>query len=100
MHGIQNAAHKYNIDLYVTYAGGMFGFFFTDQEKIKNYNQVKSCNNLMFENFFKIMLSKGIYFAPSSFEAGFISSKHSQKDISFTIKSAEEAFKEISIKNL
>ena len=100
MHGIQNAAHKYNIDLYVTYAGGMFGFFFTDQEKIKNYNHVKSCNNLMFENFFKIMLSKGIYFAPSSFEAGFISSKHSQKDISFTIKSAEEAFKEISIKNL
>ena len=100
MNGIRDAAHKNNIDLYITYAGGMFGFFFTDQKNIKNFNQVKKCNSLMFENFFKIMLSKGIYFAPSSFEAGFISSKHSQEDIGYTIKSAEEAFKEISKKKL
>ena len=46
------------------------------------------------------MLSKGVYFAPSLFEAGFISSKHSQKDINYTIHSAEEAFKEISRGNL
>ena len=54
----------------------------------------------MFENFFKIMLSKGVYFAPSLYEAGFISSKHSQKDLNHTIHAAEEAFKEISKKNL
>ena len=100
MNGIRDAANKNNIDLYITYAGGMFGFFFTDQKNIKNFNQVKKCNSQMFENFFKIMLSKGIYFAPSSFEAGFISSKHSQEDIGYTIKSAEEAFKEISKKKL
>ena len=47
-------------------------------------------------NFFKIMLSKGIYFAPSLFEAGFISEKHTNKDINFTIKTAEQAFKKIS----
>ena len=46
------------------------------------------------------MLSKGVYFAPSSFEAGFISSKHSQRDINYTLKSAEEAFKEISREDL
>ena len=100
MDGLKNAAVKYNIDFQTSYAGGMFGFFFTDKKKIENFNDVKECNSVMFENFFKIMLSKGVYFAPSLFEAGFISSKHSQKDINYTIHSAEEAFKEISRDNL
>jgi len=42
------------------------------------------------------MLSKGIYFAPSSFEAGFISIKHSDKDINYTLQCADEAFKIMS----
>jgi len=100
MNGLSNSAKKYQIDLLTTYAGGMFGFFFTDKHKINNFSDVKSCNNMLFEKFFKIMLSKGVYFAPSSFEAGFISSKHSQRDINYTLKSAEEAFKEISREGL
>ncbi|MBT7602965.1 MAG: glutamate-1-semialdehyde 2,1-aminomutase [Gammaproteobacteria bacterium] len=95
--GLQNAAKKYNINIQVNYSGGMFGFFFTDKKNINNFNDVSNCNKILFEKFFKIMLSKGIYFAPSPFEAGFISSKHTIKDINFTIKSAEEAFKKISI---
>ena len=100
MNGLSNSAKKYQIDLLTAYAGGMFGFFFTDKHKINNFSDVKSCNNILFEKFFKIMLSKGVYFAPSSFEAGFISSKHSQRDINYTLKSAEEAFKEISREGL
>ena len=100
MCGLSNSAKKYQINLLTTCAGGMFGFFFTDKKKINNFSDVKSCNSILFEKFFKIMLSKGVYFAPSSFEAGFISSKHSQKDINYTLKSAEEAFKEISREDL
>ena len=96
MIGLSKSAEKNNIDFQVTYAGGMFGFFFTNKKNISNFKDVCGCNKILFEKFFKIMLSKGIYFAPSSFEAGFISSKHSAQDINYTIKSADEAFKEIS----
>ena len=96
MLGLQNAAKKHDIDFQINYSGGMFGFFFTDKKNINNFNDVSECNKILFEKFFKIMLSKGIYFAPSLFEAGFISEKHTNKDINFTIKSAEQAFKKIS----
>ena len=96
MLGLQNAAKKHDIDFQINYSGGMFGFFFTDKKNINNFNDVSKCNKILFEKFFKIMLSKGIYFAPSLFEAGFISEKHTNKDINFTIKTAEQAFKKIS----
>ena len=96
MIGLSKSAEKNNIDFQVTYAGGMFGFFFTGKKNISNFEDVCGCNKILFEKFFKIMLSKGIYFAPSSFEAGFISSKHSAQDINYTIKSADESVKEIS----
>ena len=101
MLGLQNAAKKHDIDFQINYSGGMFGFFFTDKENISNFNDVSKCNKILFEEFFKIMLSKGIYFAPSLFEAGFISNKHTNKDINYTIKSADQAFKKISkLKNI
>ena len=96
--GLKKSANKYNIDFQISYAGGMFGFFFTDKKNINNFKDVCNCNALIFEKFFKLMLAKGVYFAPSSFEAGFISSKHTNKDIQYTIKVAEESFKEISKK--
>tara|TARA_B110000014_G_C20087960_1_gene569239 strand:+ start:99 stop:1409 length:1311 start_codon:yes stop_codon:yes gene_type:complete len=101
MLGLQNAAKKHDIDFQINYSGGMFGFFFTDKKNISNFNDVSKCNKILFEEFFKIMLSKGIYFAPSLFEAGFISNKHTNKDINYTIKSADQAFKKISkLKNI
>jgi len=98
MVGLSNAAKKNNINMHYTFSGGMFGFLFTNMNRINNYKDVCSCDNKMFEKFFKLMLAKGIYFAPSLFEAGFISNKHSEKDINYTIKSAEEVFKKISKK--
>ena len=93
MVGLKNAANKYNIDLQINYSGGMFGFFFTKKKKVKNFEDVSNCNQILFERFFKLMLKKGIYFAPSSYEAGFLSIKHSAKDIDYTINCAENVFK-------
>ena len=93
MVGIKNAAEKNNIDLQINYAGGMFGFFFTNKIEISNFNDVKDCDSKMFERFFKMMLKKGVYFAPSMFEAGFLSIKHSDNDIKYTIEKANEVFK-------
>ena len=96
MIGLKKSAEKYNIGFQISYCGGMFGFFFTNKSEINNFKDVCDCNELIFEKFFNSMLSKGIYFAPSLFEAGFISSKHTMKDIEYTIKSASDTFKEIS----
>ena len=93
MVGLKNAANKYNIDMQINYSGGMFGFFFTKKKKVKNFKDVSNCNQILFEKFFKLMLKKGIYFAPSSYEAGFLSIKHSAKDINYTINCAENVFK-------
>ena len=57
----------------------MFGYFFTNLNEVTNYDEVKKCNKKVFINFFNMMLSKGVYFAPSMFEAGFISYEHSEK---------------------
>jgi len=93
MLGIKNAADKNNIGLHINYAGGMFGFFFTNKKEINNFNDVKECDAKMFENFFKMMLEKGVYFAPSMFEAGFISTKHTDHEIKYTIEKANEVFR-------
>ena len=95
MVGLKKAANKYNIDLQTNYSGGMFGFFFTEKKKVKNFKDVSNCNQILFEKFFKLMLKKGIYFAPSSYEAGFLSIKHSDKDINYTINCAENVFKSL-----
>lgn len=58
--------------------GGMFGFFFT-QEFPNNLDDVYASNDNHFESFFKDCLNQGIYFAPSKYEAGFISTKHTKK---------------------
>ncbi|MDM8560633.1 glutamate-1-semialdehyde 2,1-aminomutase [Candidatus Parabeggiatoa sp. HSG14] len=72
--------------------GGMFGLFFTTAEKIENFDQVMACDVERFKKFFHGMLEKGIYLAPSAFEAGFVSSTHSEKDIETTLKAAEQVF--------
>jgi glutamate-1-semialdehyde 2,1-aminomutase len=72
--------------------GGMFGLFFTEADKLENFEQVSACNVERFKKFFHAMLEKGIYLAPSAFEAGFISSTHSEDDIQATLFAAEQVF--------
>jgi len=70
----------------------MFGLFFTTEENVSNFQQATSCDVEAFKRFFHGMLDRGIYLAPSAFEAGFMSQAHSQADIDETISAAAEAF--------
>ena len=73
-----------NIDLSTNQIGGMFGFFFS-KELPKNLNDVINTNDKQFITFINECIKNGIYFAPSKFEAGFISTKHTNAEINNTI---------------
>lgn len=91
MEGLRERAIAANIPLQTVVVGGMFGFFFTDQESIETYADVKKCNVDRFKKFFHAMLQEGVYFAPSAYEAGFMSSAHSEIEITNTLNAAERA---------
>ena len=93
--GIVEKANKIGVPLTTNHAGGMFGLFFTTEKNIDSFEKVMGCNKTHYNIFFHCMLEKGIYLAPSSFEAGFISASHSQLDIESTIAAAKDAFKKI-----
>ena len=75
---IKNEMFKQEIPFSFNQIGGMFGFFFTD-EFPNNFDDVSASSDKYFESFFKDCLNQGIYFAPSKYEAGFISTKHTKK---------------------
>ena len=95
--GITEAAKQNNIPFTTNYVCGMFGLFFTDEEKVTQFSQVMSCNQEHFNNFFNSMLEQGVYFAPSSYEAGFMSAAHTEEDIQKTIELSETTFKSLNI---
>ncbi len=90
--GLEVSARNHNIDLTTNSAGTMWGFFFSKEDKITSYDQVIACDTERFKKFYHGMLMKGIYFAPASFEAGFLSSAHTLEDINYTIEAADEVF--------
>ena len=73
--------------------GGMFGLFFTG-EKVRTYAQATAADTALFNRFFHGMLERGVYLAPSAFEAGFLSSAHSEQDIADTLEAARGALRE------
>lgn len=90
--GLQAAADKAGVPFTTNHAGTMFGGFFTEEPKVINYQQVISANTEAFNQFFHLMLDAGVYLAPASFEAGFMSSAHTDGDIQATIDRAAQAF--------
>lgn len=72
--------------------GGMFGLFFSEDKNIDSFDKVMECKQEQFNTFFHGMLAEGVYLAPSSFEAGFVSCAHSEQDIETTINAAEKVF--------
>ncbi|MDE0843958.1 MAG: aspartate aminotransferase family protein, partial [Psychrobacter pacificensis] len=79
--------------------GGMFGMFFVkdaDTKTPSNFDAVAECDMEVFNTFFHGMLDRGIYLAPSAYEAGFMSIKHSNEDIEASITAADEIFAEIT----
>ncbi|KAJ7527550.1 hypothetical protein O6H91_16G060800 [Diphasiastrum complanatum] len=74
--------------------GGMFGFFFTEGP-VNNFDDAKRSDTAKFARFHRGMLERGVYFAPSQYEAGFTSLAHTYEDVDFTIAAAKEVFKSI-----
>ncbi len=94
--GLQDKARAAGVPLAANQAGAMFGIFFTDAAKVENFAQSTACNLAHFQAFFHAMLKRGVYLAPSAFEAGFVSSAHSDEDLEATLSAAAEAFSEIA----
>ena len=95
--GLQAAADKAGIAFTTNHVGSMFGVFFladdhSGDQLVSNYQQVMACDNDRFNRFFHGMLNEGVYLAPASYEAGFMSIAHSDKDIAFTLAAAEKVF--------
>ncbi len=88
--GIKQCADLSQIPFTTNYIGGMFGLFFSEEKTITSFSQVTNCDQNKFNKFFHGMINNGIYFAPSSFEAGFVSKAHKQKDIEKTIDTAKK----------
>ncbi|MEO1918089.1 MAG: glutamate-1-semialdehyde 2,1-aminomutase [Candidatus Thioglobus sp.] len=83
--GILAQAKANNIGMTANVVGGMFGLFFTDSDSVTNFNEASTCDVERFKKFYHLMLEEGIYMAPSAYEAGFVSSAHSDEDIQATI---------------
>lgn len=94
---LSNVAESMNIPLFTASLGGMFGFCFTDKKHVSNYEDIASSDEVLFKKFFHGMLDNGIYFAPSMYEAGFVSSVHSKQDINKTQMAAEKVLKSIKL---
>ncbi|WP_017443702.1 glutamate-1-semialdehyde 2,1-aminomutase [Gayadomonas joobiniege] len=90
--GFKQAASEAGIALTTNQAGAMFGFFFTEQSQVNSFSQATACDQKRFKQFYQLMLKQGVYLAPSAFEAGFVSSAHTDEDIENTIKAAKNAF--------
>lgn len=90
--GLQQAADHAGVPFSTNVVGGMFGLFFSAEENISNFDQVSRCNIEAFKTFFHRMLEGGVYLAPSAYEAGFVSSAHTEAHINATIAAARESF--------
>jgi glutamate-1-semialdehyde 2,1-aminomutase len=93
MLGMKSVAQNADIPMATNGVGGMFGFFFTDAGRVRSFDDSVACDSDRFNTFFHGMLERGIYLAPSSFEAGFVSTTHSENDIADTIDAAAEVMK-------
>jgi glutamate-1-semialdehyde 2,1-aminomutase len=91
--GLSAAAKAANVPFSTNHVCGMFGLFFTDKSPVRSFSEVMACDVERFKRFFHGMLAEGVYLAPSAFEAGFVSSAHTEEDIEKTIEAARKVFR-------
>lgn len=89
--GLKTLADEAGIPMATSHVGGMFGIFFTQDDKVDYYEQVANSDQERFKKFFHLMLDRGVYLAPSAFEAGFVSAEHGDAEIEHTLNAAREA---------
>ncbi len=88
--GLEARAAAAGISLTTHVVGGMFGIFFTEEKEIRDFYQVTNCDVDRFKLFFHGMLERGVYLAPSAFEAAFVSSAHGENEVKATLEAAEQ----------
>ncbi len=93
--GVSEAAAQVGVAFSAQSVGGMFGMYFSRQVP-RSYAEVMQSDRETFNRFFHLMLEEGVYLAPSAFEAGFVSSAHSQADIGETIGAARRVFAKLA----
>ena len=91
--GLAEAARRQGVVFSAQSVGGMFGLYFASRPPA-TYGEVMACDKEAFNRFFHAMLDKGVYLAPSAFEAGFVSAAHTDADIAATVAAAEAVFAE------
>ena len=90
--GLTDAAQEAGVSFCADSVGGMFGLYFAAQPPA-SFTEVMRCDRETFNRFFHAMLERGVYLAPSAFEAGFVSAAHSDADLDATVAAAREVFK-------
>ncbi|WP_074457789.1 glutamate-1-semialdehyde 2,1-aminomutase [Candidatus Synechococcus spongiarum] len=93
--GILEAGREAGLPISGGSISGMFGFFFRD-EPVRNFADAKEADHEQFGRLHRAMLERGVYLAPSGFEAGFTSLAHSDNDIDTTLEAFRESFAEIA----
>ncbi|MGB9500098.1 MAG: glutamate-1-semialdehyde 2,1-aminomutase [Dissulfuribacterales bacterium] len=96
--GLKQAAAKTGTKAVINRVGSMIGLFFTDQP-VTNFDDAKTSDLEKFSQYYREMLGKGIYLAPSQFETLFVSAAHTDKDIDETIVTAEEVLRGLKIED-
>lgn len=91
--GLEKIVQKHKVPVTLNRVGSLLCMFFS-QNPVTNYQEAKQSNTKYYAAFFKSMLSKGIYLAPSQFEAMFVSTAHTYEDIDATLKAVEESLAE------
>ncbi|AUL48535.1 glutamate-1-semialdehyde-2,1-aminomutase [Bordetella trematum] len=92
--GLAERARAAGVPFSADSVGGMFGMYFR-AEVPASFAEASSCDGEAFKRFFHAMLARGVHFAPSAFEAGFVSATHDDAVLQATLDKAEEAFREI-----
>jgi glutamate-1-semialdehyde 2,1-aminomutase len=91
---LSRSAQDAGVPVYQTRVGTMFCTFFTDQP-VTDWPSAKVCDTARFGRFFQEMLDRGVYLAPSQFEAAFFSTAHSGEVVEATIQAAQAAFAQL-----
>jgi glutamate-1-semialdehyde 2,1-aminomutase len=94
--GLRDAATAHKVPLHTVQVGSMFGLFFTQAAAVRSFADVMACDGERFKRFFHAMLDRGVYLAPSAFEAGFVSAAHGDAEIAHTLAAAQESFAAIA----
>jgi glutamate-1-semialdehyde 2,1-aminomutase len=89
--GLQDIAHDKGIPLQIPQIGSMYCLFFSE-EKVNNFEQAISCNHMSFNSVFHKMIEHGVYLPPSSYETCFISTKHTDQEVSHTLEAFSHSF--------